>query len=186
MSLEQSVRRLWGRINTAIMRVIVTRATAGKMVVLQVQGIGGRPLDGVEHMQPHGLYVLTPVDAEGAVICPSANTSAAVAVCASARSAAPEVSDLQPGEGGLYYAGAFKVFMKADGTIALGEKLPGDFVALASLVNARLSSIQSKFDSHIHTTTATIGAGATPGVISPPTSPIGALASVASAKVRAS
>src|SRR5690606_15789866 len=42
-----------------------------------------------------------------------------------------------------------------------------DAVALAPLVSARLDAIQAAFDTHIHTTTATIGAGATPGVIAP-------------------
>lgn len=59
------------------------------------------------------------------------------------------------------------------------------FVALSNLVSARLDTIQSTFDSHIHTTTATVGIGPALGVISPPPSPIGALAAVAASKVKA-
>lgn len=59
------------------------------------------------------------------------------------------------------------------------------FVALANLVLARLNTIQAAFDAHIHVTTATIGASATPGVLSPTASPIGPLASVAASKVKA-
>ena len=59
-----------------------------------------------------------------------------------------------------------------------------NFVALANLVKARLDTIQSTFDGHIHTTTATVGTGPV-GVISPPTSSIGALQGVAATKVKA-
>lgn len=56
-------------------------------------------------------------------------------------------------------------------------------VALAELVDARLQTIQTTFDAHTHITTATIGASATPGVISPPAGAIGPLESVAAEKL---
>lgn len=68
--------------------------------------------------------------------------------------------------------------------VQLGDETADKFVALANLVKDRLDSIQQTFDAHIHTTTATVGLGG-PGVISPPTSPIGALADVAAEKVTA-
>lgn len=61
-----------------------------------------------------------------------------------------------------------------------------DFVAWASEVDDRLSTIQSTFDSHEHETSATIGTGGPKGKISPPTSTIGSLASVANEHVKVS
>ena len=61
-----------------------------------------------------------------------------------------------------------------------------DFIAWASEVDDRLSTIQTTFDTHIHTTTATIGATATPGVIAPTATPVGALATVANSDVEVS
>ncbi len=54
-----------------------------------------------------------------------------------------------------------------DGTVQAGISLL-DFVAQAGKVLTELQSIKTAFDSHVHTTTATVGAGAVPGVISPP------------------
>jgi hypothetical protein len=70
-----------------------------------------------------------------------------------------------------------------DGTVRIGATAGAvQAVALAADVKDRLDTIQSTFDAHIHTTTATVGTGP-PGVISPPTSSIGALAEVGSSKV---
>lgn len=59
-----------------------------------------------------------------------------------------------------------------------------NYVALANLVKQRLDSIQSTFDGHIHTTTATVGVGGV-ATITPPTSTIGVIADVAAQKVKA-
>lgn len=59
-----------------------------------------------------------------------------------------------------------------------------DFVALAQKVLTELQSIVNGFNSHIHTTTATVGTGPV-GVISTPTSPLGSPNSVAADKVKA-
>lgn len=72
----------------------------------------------------------------------------------------------------------------SDDTLHLGMKGATDFVPLASLVKAELDDIRSKHDTHIHTTTATIGLGPALGVISPPTSPMGPAGEVASEVVR--
>lgn len=58
--------------------------------------------------------------------------------------------------------------------ISFGNPSSSQFLALANLVNARFEALESKVDDHInlynghiHVTTATIGATATPGVLSP-------------------
>lgn len=77
-------------------------------------------------------------------------------------------------------AGALVV---AGADVRLGSKTAADFVALASLVSDRLDKLQAAFDAHMHATAAT-------GPPSPPTPvvgliPVGALAPVAAAKVKA-
>lgn len=69
----------------------------------------------------------------------------------------------------------------ASGEIKLGANAT-DFVALASLVKARLDTIQSTFDTHTHLyIPGTLPAVPTP----PPATPIGALAPVAASLVKA-
>lgn len=69
-----------------------------------------------------------------------------------------------------------------DGTVHIGGAA-GDFVALAGLVSARLTALQTAFDAHVHPTAA-LGAPsppfAVPGVI-----PVGPLAPVAATKAKA-
>jgi hypothetical protein len=58
-------------------------------------------------------------------------------------------------------------------------------VAIAEKVDANVNALQGAFDTHIHTTTATVGASAVPGVISAPTSLVGPLPSTAASKTKA-
>lgn len=62
------------------------------------------------------------------------------------------------------------------------------FVALSNLVDQRISTIQGKFDSHVHlgtSLTANISTGAVTGSTLVPTSPIGTLASTAATVTKA-
>jgi Phage protein Gp138 N-terminal domain len=88
------------------------------------------------------------------------------------------------------------VIGKSDGTILLRLTAAGQavlvegtqFVALANLVLDRLNTIQTTFDGHTHpaVTTATVGlAGPATVTVSTPGSTIGALASVAATKTKA-
>ena len=65
-----------------------------------------------------------------------------------------------------------------DGTVHMGGAA-GDFVALASLVDARLGAIRTWLNTHTHTVAAA------PGTSSVPTAPLGAQDSVAATKARA-
>ena len=83
----------------------------------------------------------------------------------------------------------------SNGTIHLGSESAAEFVALAQktfdeidAVRSTLNSHITNYNAHIHTTTATIGPSAVPGVISPTTSsstPPAAVQSVAADKVKA-
>lgn len=70
--------------------------------------------------------------------------------------------------------------------IRLGSSSASKWVALADDVLTRLNAIESAFNGHIHTTTATVGTGGPVGVISPPTSSMSstALADIKSDKVK--
>lgn len=94
------------------------------------------------------------------------------------------IADADAAEMTLGLDGDSLVRIKADGTVEIGGE-SFDFVALAGLVKSRLDTLQAAHDSHIHVTTATVGAGATPGVISPTAAPVGPLADVAASKVKA-
>ncbi len=160
--------------------VISASADDQGFVRLQIKGIGGRVFEGAEYLQPQGVFFLPPVGAETAVLAPGGSASGAVAVCASQRGASPGGASIGAGEGGLHYLGTFKAFLKADGTIALGDKVATEFVALANLVDSRLSAIKTAYDTHTHS-----GVTAGAGVTGPPAAPLAAPASVAATKVRA-
>ena len=167
--MEDLIRKLWSRLNSIVSLAVVDRRAADG--THQVLFAADRVSSGVEHLEPQGLHFAVPADAQGALLSPSGNKAASVLV--GAGGSVPSGA-LGAGEGGLHYLGEWRVFLAADGTLALSAKAPSDWVARASLVDARLSAIQSAFDAHGHG-----GNGA-----SPPASPIGPLASVASTVVR--
>lgn len=65
----------------------------------------------------------------------------------------------------------------ADGTVHIGGAAASQFVALANLVDSRLSSIRTWLNTHTHPETG--------GTTSTPTTPLGAIASVAATKAKA-
>jgi hypothetical protein len=147
------------KIQNMIKRVIVDRPGTTP----QLKHLGDGVLPNVEHLEPQGLHFIAVAGADGVVVCPSAQTSATVALGLSG----PVPTDaIDPGEGGLHYMGTFKVFLAKDGTTHLGQKDPDDFVAKAQLVLDELNQVKqdltdfkSKFDGHVHPaiTTATLG-----------------------------
>jgi phage gp45-like len=91
-------------------------------------------------------------------------------------------STIDLGEKKVYSSenGAIKAFIeyKKDGKLRLNTQNENDFAVRFNELNATLDDLVQKvnnnkavFDSHIHTTTATVGPGPTPGVISPTTTP---------------
>jgi phage gp45-like len=184
MDFEQSIRRVTVRAMTLITRGTLTGVGGGKFVSASVRWLGKRVSSAVEVLQPQGLFFLPPAGSECGVLSPLGAKSGAFAVCASSRATSPGVTDLAAGEGGLYYAGLYKVFLDADGTVHLGERDATDFVALASLVTARLDAIQQAFDTHTHVTSSACTAGGAAGTAAPTTSLIGPLDPVASEFVK--
>lgn len=167
------MRELLVKIQNLVRFGFVTRASVRPQVELQ----GGDVAPSVQVLEPQGLHFRAPVGASGMMLAPNAVSSEATLVSVGGDVPAEA---LNAGEGGLHYLGAFKVFLAEDGTLHLGSKMPADFVALASLVDARISAIQAKFDAHVHP-------GVTAGGASTSVTPtlIGPLPSVASAKLKA-
>lgn len=109
----------------------------------------------------------------GAVFLPGLSPASSVIADASA-------DDLTLGHDG----GAL-VRIKPDGTVEIGaDGATFDYAAHAAKVDSRLATLQAAHDGHVHVTTATIGASATVGVLSPTAAPVGPLDSVAAAKVK--
>lgn len=105
----------------------------------QVEHFAGRSIPDVEVMQPQGLHFHVPADADGLLVCPAGESSNAVAILPSG--ATPGGEGVKPGEGGLHYLGAFKVFLNEDGNVVLGGQVPNDAAALASRVDDFIAGV---------------------------------------------
>jgi len=91
--------------------------------------------------------------------------------------------------------GGSHIHIKPDGEVHLGSEPAADYVALAQLVKDEVTALRNTvnslvtaYNAHIHITTATVGAGAVPGVISSTASqasPPAAVGDVAAEKVKA-
>ena len=177
------MRDLYVKLQNLVRRARVDRPG----VKPQVAHLGDALVPDVEHMEPQGVHFIAPSGAQGVLLSPNGVTAAAVAL---GLGGAVPTDSVAAGEGGLHYLGAYKVFLKADGTLALGAFAPSDWVALASKVDSELTSIKSDltgikaaFDAHTHILALSLGTG----TASPPASPAPAPhtpASVASATVK--
>jgi phage baseplate assembly protein V len=178
-------RKLIGRVVNAIRMAIVRRVDDSKQIQeLQTEALEDEVDDAVPHYQPLGLSFRPEADAEAILFSVGSDVANRIALAVQARGARP--TDAEEGCGGMFRPldGTWAIYVAADGTLHLAERDAGDWVALASLVLAELNDIREKFDAHIHTTTATVGASATPGVIAPPSPAMGPASSVASENVK--
>lgn len=168
------------RLKTLIQRVIVDRsADDGNVPQVQIRRFGGRA-EIVEEFQPQGLYFRTPPDAEGIMVSPGGSSSNAVLLSAQDRERWPAGGDIEDGEGGLHYLGAFKVFLDKDGIVYLGAPKGDEGLTEASRddkVQTELKALQSTlndlvtdFNAHTHGGVTT-GGGATGGPAAPATAP---------------
>lgn len=173
------LRQLRVKLQNLIVRAVVDRSSdTNRRGPYQVAHFAGRAVPGVEILQPQGLHFHVPAGADGLLLAPAGETSSAVMVAASG--ATPGGEGVQPGEGGLHYLGAYKVFVNAGGEVHLGEQVADDFVALAGLVDARIAAIVAYINAHVHSGVTT-GAGSSAA----PAPSLGAQASVAATLVKA-
>lgn len=141
-------------------------------------------LDGVEHVQPFGLSFRPDVETECIIATLNSDPGNCVAFGVTDRANRPK-GLTEPGTGGLYYKGEYKVFIDANGVVHLGAKEGEDFVALANKVLDELEKIREQFNKHTHETTATIGDTVDPGVISEPSPQIAQVGSVSASRAKA-
>lgn len=166
--LERMIRGL-------VSRAVVNSRASTKL--FQVLWLDDRVSAGVELFEPQGLHFNPPPEADGLLLAPSGNKSASVLI--NAQAAVPSDA-VAPGEGGLHYLGTYKVFCKADGTLALGAYAPTMSAAVAEYVDARITALQVAFDAHTHV----YSPGPSPAAPTAPPVPVGPQATVASTKVK--
>lgn len=149
---------------------------------VKAEGAGSDVRSKVERMQPYGLSSMPAPSSEAIGVSVGGKSDHVVIIACEERSARP--TDLADGEVTLYARFGQMVHLKTDGTIEIHKGGTVDFVALAQKVLDELNDIRTKFDSHTHTTTATVDAGPV-GAVAPPSTPMGAASSVAASKVKA-
>lgn len=182
--VQRTMAPLSRRVRLMVARGVVELVKdSTKLQSLQITVMADEVRDDVERFQQYGFSSVPAKEAECICVSVGGSHNHLVAISVDDRRYRPK--DMEEQEVALYNSKGIKVFIDKDGIVNLGNKAASDALALASLVKSRLDTIQSTFDSHIHTTTATIGPSPATGVISPPTSPIGSLADVASSKVKA-
>ncbi len=133
--------------NTDVLRALVKLADdAPSALTVQIEDLEpDDPDDELEVFEPIGVHFLPTLDEEMLVMEVCGSSDNRVVLGASQRGHRPQ--DLtSAGTGGLHYIGAWKVFLDDDGTVHLGTRDPGDFVALASLVKAELDAFKADFD----------------------------------------
>lgn len=157
------------KLQSLISRAVVDSGNALYKVLWQDERVSAN----VEYSEPQGVHFRLPADALGLLLSPGADKSASVLVAAQGR---VPTDATEPGEGGLHYLGAFKLFLAADGTIAIGAFSPSMWGAIGDLVDARLAAIVGAHNTHTHP--------APGGATSAPTTPMASQASVKSTKVR--
>lgn len=153
---------------------------SGKIQRIQVQGEDDDDVLELELLQPYGLTTVPPEGSEVVSVQPDGDPDQAVALAASHPDHRP--TGLEPGDVALYRQGhGIRVFLGADGSVHLGTKDPGDYLALASKVDAEIDRIWNLLTT-LWTPVAQDGGAALKAAA---TSEVGNVESVASSVVRA-
>ena len=106
-------------------------------------------LDAIPHAQPAGLHFLPYVDSEGVLLSVSNDADKAWLIVPTPPpdKRPPAVAD--QGTGGLYYNAKFKVMIKADGKLYMGDT--ADDIGTPHTV-ARADTLVPKYNAHVHPT----------------------------------
>lgn len=112
---------LEAKIAAIVQRVVVNLVNDGTMMqTVQVDGLAGQTDDTVERLQGYGISFNPPEGSEGLALSPGGERKAMIVLLLEDREQRP--TGANPGEGGLYYMGAWKVFLKDDGTLRIGSE----------------------------------------------------------------
>jgi len=148
---------------------VVRLATVDQVgVAPQVRYYSGRAQSDTPSMEPQGVHFMVPAAAQGLLAAPNGDPSLSALICAQGKIPGDSIA---AGEGGLHYLGSFKVFVASDGTLHLGSKDPGDFVALASKVLTELKAVETELGTLKTALVAHTHAGVTTGTGVSGTSP---------------
>lgn len=173
-----------------VARGVLERVNEGKKTCrVQVTILGDETEDDVEVIGQYGFHISPPAGSEAVALAVGGARSHTVVVATGNPDARPKGA--AENTGGVYVDGQWVLFVDANKVVHVGAETAEAFIARADYTDARVEALQkkiddliSKYNAHIHTTTATIGTGG-PGVISPTTStetPVGAQATVAATK----
>ncbi len=158
------MRPILNRLANLISRVVLNRADdSKKMQALQLTALDGETRENVERVQQYGFTSVPLAGAEGVAVFVGGYRDHGLVVAMDDRRYRP--TGLQVGEVALYSSGGTKVLLKANGDVEITPasgtvKVNGDVLA---------GTISLKHHTHpgsTLTTTATVGASATPGTIS--------------------
>lgn len=147
--MSTQLRRIWSKLQSVVMRGISGPTDdAQPTQTMQVALRYGELADAVEHFQPFGLSFRPSSDSEVIVLSVGASQDNLVVLAATSRAIRP--TGVDEGQGGLYDADGWKVFLPVDGTVCLGEKEPVDWAARADRVDRELEAIKQALDTHTH------------------------------------
>lgn len=140
------VKKVMTKLATLISRVVVDRSSdKGVVPPVQIRRYGSRA-SVVEAFQPQGLYFRAPIGAEGIMFTPGGVTSNAVLLSAVDRENWPAGGEIADATGGLHYAGAWKVFLDADGLVHLGAQTGDAFIARDDHLQTELDRVKTELD----------------------------------------
>lgn len=143
---ERMLRPIRNRIDNMIMRAVVSLINdKTKAQTLQVQIISDDDVkDDVEHFQSYGITFRPPRGSEALVFSVGGRHDHLVALGAMDRTVRP--TNVSDGEGGLYNATGFKVFLAADNVVHLAAKSAASPLARSDRVEAELNKIKAALD----------------------------------------
>ncbi len=182
-AFDKLVNPIRRKVNLMVGRAVLSAIDDSKKVqVVKLTLLDGEESAEIERFQEYG-FTSTPFDdCEAIVVFVGGNRSHGVVIATEDRAKRPTA--VAEGDTALYNSNGVRVLLDDSGDEVLLGNAPTVFASLSDLVDARLTSIQSTFDTHTHITTATIGPSAAPGTIAPPSSPIGPLDTVAATEVK--
>lgn len=174
--VQKMMAPLQRRVRLMIARAVIQLVDETKKCqTLQLKVHADNLRSDVERFQQYGFSSVPAPGAEALLLLVSGNSDHGVVVAVEDRRYRPVT--LVEGESCLYtLQDGIRVWCKADGTLLLGTA-PTDFVALASLVDARILALQARLDNHIHSTGT--------GPSSASTTPLGTQDTVTATEVKA-
>lgn len=175
MDFAKMIRPFANRLSNMVSRVVVALTDDSKdLQILQVDSLEGETRDGVEHFQPYGFASNPKPGAEGVVLWVGGRRDHGLAIGVADRRY--RIKNLESGEVAVYDSSGSTIVFKANGDIELTPSsgtaiVTGDVEVSGDVLAGAISLTNHTHDGSSISTTATIGAGGTPGVQSGSTGP---------------